>query len=191
MSRGLRRHRFWGRFGAIAGTFLILSTLMLSAGASVAIAADTGAKLPGATHSPDEWANPTNARSDTDSSAVATAQGDDDDQGFSSFGFGVPAGSIIDGITVQVRALTSDNDCRAPGLAFGRERIERDQHQDRHLHRRLVRHADLRRGERHVGPRLGSDAADERQFRRRPAARRAQWLQRHAKRALSTGSRSP
>jgi uncharacterized repeat protein (TIGR01451 family) len=119
MSRGLRRHRFWGRFGAVAGTFLILSTLMFSAGAAVAIAADTGAKLPGATHSPNEWTNAANALSDTDSSAVATAQGDDDDQGFSSFGFGVPAGSIVDGITVQVRALTSDNDCRLQAWLSG------------------------------------------------------------------------
>ena len=46
MNRGKRRHRFIGRVGALAGTFLILSTLMLTAGAAIAIAADTGAKPP-------------------------------------------------------------------------------------------------------------------------------------------------
>ncbi len=36
MTRGLKRTRFFGRIGALAGTVLILSTLMLSVGASVA-----------------------------------------------------------------------------------------------------------------------------------------------------------
>jgi hypothetical protein len=92
---------------------------MFSSGVATAIAATTAATLPTATTAPNEWDNAANALSDADAAAVATAQGDNDDQGYTGFGFSLPAGTVIDGITVQVRALTSDNDCELQAWLTG------------------------------------------------------------------------
>ena len=110
MRRGKQRQRFIGRFGALAGTFLILSTLMLTAGAAIAIAADTGAKAPTSAVGPNGWTNPTNAFANDPQDA--TAVGDNVDQGFANFSLGVPAGSIVDGITVKVEAKSTATACR-------------------------------------------------------------------------------
>ena len=111
MQRGARRHRFFGRLGAIAGTFLILSSLVLSVGATVVMAADTGATPPGGTASPNGWTNASAAFTSNDS--YATARGDNVDQGYDDFGIDLPAGSIIDGITVAAEAKASDgNGCQ-------------------------------------------------------------------------------
>ena len=106
MQRGLRHHRFLGRLAALGGTSLILSSLLLSFGAAVATAADTGAKLPGATTTPNGWTGGGNALADD--GVLATATADDADQGYRDFGFGLPAGSIVDGITVKAEASSTD-----------------------------------------------------------------------------------
>ena len=105
MHRGLRPHSRLGRLAAVGGTVLILSSLFLSVGAAVASAADTGAKAPTDTVAPNGWTDPTNVF--TNDASVATASGDNVDQGYRAFGFGVPNGSIIDGITVAVTARST------------------------------------------------------------------------------------
>ena len=106
MFRGSRPLTSLGRLAAVGGTVLILSSLFLSVGAAAVSAADTGAKAPGGTVAPNGWTDASNAFADD--GAVATASGDNIDQGFTTFGFGVPAGSIIDGITVRVEAASTD-----------------------------------------------------------------------------------
>jgi uncharacterized repeat protein (TIGR01451 family) len=106
MYRGLRPHSRLGRLAAVGGTVLILSSLFLSVGAAIASAADSGAKAPTDTVAPNGWTDPTNVF--TDDATVATASGDNVDQGYRAFGFGVPNGSIIDGITVRVTASSTD-----------------------------------------------------------------------------------
>lgn len=106
MNRGSRPYSLLGRLAAVGGTVLILSSLFLSVGAAAVSAANTGAKAPGDTAGGGEWADPSNAFAADGSVAVAT--GNNQDQGFTTFGFGVPAGSIIDGITVRVTARSTD-----------------------------------------------------------------------------------
>jgi uncharacterized repeat protein (TIGR01451 family) len=106
MFRGSRTLTSLGRLAAVGGTVLILSSLFLSVGAAAVSAADTGAKAPGGTVGPNDWTDASNAFADD--GAVATASGDNVDQGFTTFGFGIPAGSIIDGITVRVEAASTD-----------------------------------------------------------------------------------
>jgi uncharacterized repeat protein (TIGR01451 family) len=106
MYRGPHPHSLFGRLAAVGGTVLILSSLFLSVGAAVASAADSGAKAPGGTVAPNGWTDPTNLF--TDDAAVATASGDNTDQGYTTFGLGVPAGSIVDGISVAVTARSTD-----------------------------------------------------------------------------------
>ncbi len=106
MDRGSRPLSLLGRLSAAGGTVLILSSLFLSVGAAAVSAADTGAKAPGATAAPNGWTDPSNAF--VADGSVATASGDNVDQGYTTFGFGVPAGSIIDGITVRVTARSTD-----------------------------------------------------------------------------------
>jgi uncharacterized repeat protein (TIGR01451 family) len=96
-----------GRLAAVGGTFLILSSLLLSVGVSAAIAADTGAKAPGATTAPNEWSGGGNALAD--GGGVATSSADNDDQGYRDFGLNIPNGSIIDGITVRAEAASTDS----------------------------------------------------------------------------------
>ena len=106
MHRGPRPHSRLGRLAAVGGTVLILSSLFLSVGAAVASAADTGAQAPTDAVTPNGWTDPTNVF--TNDASVATASGDNVDQGYQDFGFGVPNGSIIDGITVRVTASSTD-----------------------------------------------------------------------------------
>ncbi len=106
MHRGNCPLSLFGRLAAVGGTVLIMSSLFLSVGAGVASAADTGPRAPGDTAAPNEWTDPANVFSDD--GTVATASGDNVDQGYTTFGFAVPAGSIIDGITVRVEANSTD-----------------------------------------------------------------------------------
>ena len=118
MRRGIRRHRMAGRLGAVAGTFLILASVMLSTGAAVASAADTGARAPGASVAPNgAWADPDGALAD--GGTVATAPSNNAEQGFASFGFSVPAGSIVDGITVRAEAMSTGASCRLSAALSG------------------------------------------------------------------------
>jgi hypothetical protein len=107
MSRGHRSHRFFGRLAAVGGSFLIVSSLLLSVAVPAALAADTGAKAASATTSPNGWTNPANAYASDN--VYATARGDNIDQGYTGFGIDLPAGSIIDGIQVNAEAKSSDN----------------------------------------------------------------------------------
>ncbi len=59
-----------------------------------------------------QWKDASNALGGADDNSVATASGDNKDQGFRDFSFGIPAGSIIKGITVTANAWAPDTDCR-------------------------------------------------------------------------------
>ena len=86
----------------------VLSILLQYASAIVpssALAATVGYNPPGATTTPNEWTNPGNALASDNAYATSTAN--NDDQGYRNFGFNIPAGSIIDGIEVQVDAKKS------------------------------------------------------------------------------------
>lgn len=89
------------------GSTALVSTSLLSAAAMPALATDTGFSPAGATVAPNGWTDPANALGGNDG-VFATASGDNADQGFRDFGLGVPAGSIIDGITVGVEASSTD-----------------------------------------------------------------------------------
>ncbi len=106
MHRGSRPLSRFGRLAAVGGTVLILSSLFLSVGAAAVSAADSGPKAPTDTVAPNGWTDPGNVFADDTN--VATATGDNVDQGYRAFGFGVPNGSIIDGITVRVTARSTD-----------------------------------------------------------------------------------
>ncbi len=86
---------------------LVASLLLSSVAAGTALAADTAAKAPTETQAPNQWTNPNNAFSND--GVYATEGSNNDEQGYSGFGFTVPAGSIIDGITVKVEAKSTDS----------------------------------------------------------------------------------
>ena len=67
---------------------------------------DTGLRSPTATHAPNEWTAPENAFTSNNTDATEDTNGDE--QGYASFGFSIPAGSIITGIEVRVEAFSSD-----------------------------------------------------------------------------------
>ena len=87
---------------------LAASLLLSSVIAGTALAADTAAKAPTATQAPNEWTNPSRAFANDGSYATETT--DADEQGYGGFGFNVPTGSIIDGITVKIEAKSTDSD---------------------------------------------------------------------------------
>ena len=115
MSRGTRRQRLVGRLAALGGSFLIVSA-SLAMTATLATAAATGNLQPTTQVGQDEWR--TTPPSGSPANALA-ASGDDDqfvstdianaDEGYGGFGISVPAGSIINGITVRAGALSTDN----------------------------------------------------------------------------------
>ena len=107
MTHGIRRSRFVERLGAVGGTSLLLASIMLATVAGFARAADTGPKAPGATTSPNGWTNAGQALAAD--GADATARGNNIDQGYRDFGFTIPSGSIVDGITVKVKAKSTDS----------------------------------------------------------------------------------
>jgi hypothetical protein len=84
---------------------LVASLLLSSVFAGTALAADSGYQVPGASTTPSDWTDPNNAFASDNAYATATA--DNKEQGYRDFGFIVPAGSIIDGITVQLEAKQS------------------------------------------------------------------------------------
>ena len=96
---------------ALGGTALILSSLLLTIGATAVLALDSGAKTAGATAAPNGWTDPgATPRPLTGSYATARpANNGNLSQGYSTFGFGVPNGSIVDGITVAIQAKSSDS----------------------------------------------------------------------------------
>ena len=70
---------------------------------------------------PNEWSSATNAYSSND--VYATESSDDGEQGYGGFGFAIPAGSIIDGITVKVEAKSSDAAAASRGDPVGQRRL--------------------------------------------------------------------
>ena len=170
MSRGSRQHRRFGRLAAVGGTFLILSSLLLSVGASAAIAADTGAKAPGATTSPNAWTGGGNALADD--GTVATSSADNNDQGYRDFGLNIPNGSIIDGITVRAEAASTRlQRLSAPVPRVVERRLQLDRLPDDEPDRQRL-DAVGRRRVRRLGPRLGSDPDDRRRVPPRDAQQR-------------------
>ncbi len=96
------------RLAALLGVMLILSGLLPVVGAPVALGADTTLLAPASTTGPNGWTNGANAAGGADDDVYATATGDNVDQGFRDFSFGVPHGSIVDGITVKANAFSTD-----------------------------------------------------------------------------------
>ena len=109
-------------FGLSAGTrrglvllwsaLLMCSLVLQYAVVAPVSAADTPDRAPTATAAAangTSWTNAANALNGTDDGVVATATGDNVDQGFRDFSFGIPAGSIITGITVKANAWSSDS----------------------------------------------------------------------------------
>ncbi len=107
MVRGPHRMRIHSRLAALGGSALITAVALMSVAAGSLLAAATPALYAGASTSPNEWTNPANAVGSTAGNYM-TAVGDSD-QRFRNFGISIPAGSIIDGLTVTVRASSTDN----------------------------------------------------------------------------------
>ena len=95
-------------------TALFIASLVLQyasfAAPRAALAADTPFRAPAAADAPNEWDDPGGALAD--GGTMANADADNEDQGYVNFGFALPVGSIIDGITVQAEAITSDPGCQ-------------------------------------------------------------------------------
>jgi uncharacterized repeat protein (TIGR01451 family) len=94
------------RFAAVGGTAILLSSMLMVVGASVALALDPGARTATVTSGPDQWTTPDKAV--VSDNVYGSARGNDVKQGYSGFNLDVPAGSIVDGIKVNVEALSSD-----------------------------------------------------------------------------------
>ena len=110
MFRGTRHQTLLGRFAALSGSALILSSMLLTIGVTAVQALDSGAKTAGATVAPNTWTTPDKATGNDGVYATARpANSGTLSQGYSTFGFGVPNGSIIDGITVSIEAKSSDS----------------------------------------------------------------------------------
>ena len=180
MSRGSRHHQFAGRLAALGGSTLIVASLLLTVGATAVLALDSGAKTAVATVAPNQWTAPGNALTAGDG-VYATARPANNgnlSQGYSTFSFAVPNGSIVDGITVAIKAKSTDSsgcqlDVRLSGDGGSTLRHQDDQ-PDRRRHGLHARWRD-----RHLGPGLGSDPAHHRQLPGRAARRRRrQRLQR-------------
>ncbi len=97
------------RLAAYLGVLLILSGVLPFVSASAVLGTDTTFQAPANTTAPDNWTGAANALNNTDDGVYATATGDNVDERFRDFGFSVPAGSIIDGITVKANAFSSDS----------------------------------------------------------------------------------
>ncbi|MEY4731396.1 MAG: hypothetical protein RL681_342, partial [Candidatus Parcubacteria bacterium] len=72
---------------------------------------DTGFDVPTATHTPNSWSNNTVANVQSSNNARTNTTGITNQQGYSNFGFGIPAGAVINGIEVAVESQTSDSGC--------------------------------------------------------------------------------
>ena len=108
----------------IRGRYLLAGLLILavqfmplsSFWQNTASAADSGYKTPSATHTPNNWDVNTIGNIQTSNDQYVSETGGSE-QGYSNFGFNIPAGSIIEGIEVQTEAKSTDKDCRL-GLAL-------------------------------------------------------------------------
>ncbi len=116
MVRGHQRHTWRGRLAALGGTTLILFASM-GATASLVTAADTANKTPSTQVGSNGWSSvapsaPANVfgpmPAADDDAYVSKLNDTTADEGYGGFGVGVPAGSIVDGITVRAGALSTD-----------------------------------------------------------------------------------
>ncbi|GIW20742.1 MAG: hypothetical protein KatS3mg065_1038 [Chloroflexota bacterium] len=103
-SRPPRRVRSLHRNARIAASILTAGTLVwVMIAARSTSAADTSWHAPTTTGSPsNEWTNPSNAF--VRDNVYATASSDGADQSYGGFGFSIPPGSSIGGITVEIDA---------------------------------------------------------------------------------------
>ena len=97
---------------SILSVFTILALVISMTGImavvpQTALAADTGFLSPTATHTPNGWTNGANGL--TSDNAYATTNSESAEQGYGTFGFGVPGGSSIQGIEVIAEANSSDS----------------------------------------------------------------------------------
>ena len=154
-------------------TALFIASLVLQYASFAAprgvLAADTAFRAPGAAAAPNEWDDPDGALAD--GGTMANADADNEDQGYVNFGFSLPVGSIVDGITVQAEAITSDPGCQLQARVSAEQRLE--------LQQLPVGQPDQRAAGRHawrqhheLGPDLGSDGARERRVQARDPGQR-------------------
>ncbi len=101
------------RLAVLFSVLLMVCGTLPIVGTSAVFGADTTFRAPAATASPNGWTNPANATNNTNDAVYATASGDNVDQGYRDFGFSIPKGTIIDGITVKANAFSSaSSGCR-------------------------------------------------------------------------------
>ncbi len=109
MDRGIRGpSRLVSRLAAVGGSALIVAALLLTTTVSAVIAADTSVRYAGSATGQDEWTTEANALGAPDGTSM-TASANDIDSGFGGFGISIPAGSVIDGITVTATAGSTDS----------------------------------------------------------------------------------
>ena len=102
--RGTSRH-----LTAFVGVLLIVSGLLPVVGVQTVLAGSTAFLAPDNATTPNDWTSGANATDNSDDEVFATATGDNVDQGYRDFGFSLPQGSIVDGITVNANAFSSDS----------------------------------------------------------------------------------
>ena len=97
------------RLTAFLGVLLIVSGLLPVVGVQTVLAGSTAFLAPDNATTPNDWTSGANATDNSDDEVFATATGDNVDQGYRDFGFSLPQGSIVDGITVNANAFSSDS----------------------------------------------------------------------------------
>ncbi len=107
MARGLRRRRIVDRLATVGAALLIGSVTILGTAVSTAIAANSTDLTPSAT-STGTWADAGNALNGSDDGLVATTATNNADQSYRTFGYTLPTGSIVTGITIKVEAASTD-----------------------------------------------------------------------------------
>ena len=71
------------------------------------IGGDSGFEVPTSIHSPNDWDTRTVGNIQTSNDSYVN-DNDEDQQGYSSFGFGIPTSAIINGLEVQIETRSSD-----------------------------------------------------------------------------------
>jgi len=73
---------------------------------------DTDYKTPSRTYTPNDWDTNTVSNIQTSNNQYASDNDQNDQQGYSDFGFNIPSNAIIDGIEVQMEARATDSGCQ-------------------------------------------------------------------------------
>ena len=145
------------RLAVLLGVMLILAGTLPVVGAPVALAADTSFKAPDNTATPNGWTDGVNATDNTDDGVYATASTNNADQGYRDFGFSLPKGTIVDGITVKANAFSSDSSgCQLSVRLSWNDGSSFTSRKPLDLNADSAAVLTFGVGERRLGPRLGS-----------------------------------